>query len=166
MRFANNPARKNGKEASKIASRRTSNLICSPRTKTLVSNLIRDANRTTLIYCFELRSCRPSRTRSFALKSMAIVSILPLFEWCFTGSLNSSKHGRMKSMKILSFLSSFSPLLFSGGTSKEQIGPGQWGTRIDDGINGRSPLIRNSRLRFIWRPLFANFWQLPTTDPK
>lgn len=173
MSLANIPARKNGKDASKSASRRTSNLIYPPRTKASVSNLIRDTNRMTLVYCLELRSCRSSRTRSFALKSVAIVSILPLFEWCFTGS-NTNEHRVVKFVEtrlheklvFLSFLSSFSPLLFSGRTSKEQIGPGQWGTRIDDGINGRSPLIRNSRLRFIWLLLFTNFWQLPTTDPE
>lgn len=173
MSFANIPGRKNGKDASESASRRTSNLICPPRTKTSVSNLIRDTNRTTLVYCFEMRSCRSSRTRPFALKSIAIVSILSLFEWCFTGS-NTSEHRVVKFVEtrlheklvFRSCLSSFLLLLFSGRTSKEQIGPGQWGTRIDDGINGRSPLIRNSRLRFIWRLLFTNFWQLPTTDPK
>lgn len=94
--------------------------------------------------------------------------------WMMLHRVNTNEHRVVKFVEtrsheklvILSFLLSFSPLLFSGRTSKEQIGPGQWGTRIDDGINGRSPLIRNSRLRFIWRLLFANFWQLPTTDPK
>lgn len=36
-------------------------------------------------------------------------------------------------------------------------GSGQWETRIDEEINGRSPLIRNSRLRFTCRGLLADF---------
>lgn len=112
MSFANIPGRKNGKDASKSASRRTSNLICPPRTKTSVSNLIRDTNRTTLVYCFELRSCRSSRTRSFALKSMAIVSILPLFEWCFTGS-NTNEHRVVKFVETRECMKSSSSFLSS-----------------------------------------------------
>lgn len=37
------------------------------------------------------------------------------------------------------------------------VEPGQWETRIDEEINRRSPLIRNSRLRFHLAPLVREF---------